>query len=64
MPTGATTSRSRELDQGRARAYRADHDDPERFVLDLAHQLAGACSLIPAHKSYIGQRHISDSARR
>lgn len=32
----------------------------QRRVLDLAHQLAGAGSLIPAHKSYIGQRHTYD----
>lgn len=32
----------------------------QRRVLDLAHQLAGAGSLIPAHKSYIQQRHTYD----
>ncbi len=32
----------------------------QRRVLDLAHQLAGAGSLIPAHKSYIGQRRTYD----
>jgi hypothetical protein len=32
----------------------------QRTVLDLAHQLAGAGSLIPGHKSYIQQRHIYD----
>ncbi|RQR83529.1 MULTISPECIES: phage integrase N-terminal domain-containing protein [unclassified Burkholderia] len=32
----------------------------QRRVLDLTHQLAGAGSLIPAHKSYIGQRHPYD----
>lgn len=32
----------------------------QRRVLDLTHQLAGAGSLIPAHKSYIGQRHTYD----
>ncbi|MFK1433907.1 phage integrase N-terminal domain-containing protein [Pseudomonas aeruginosa] len=34
--------------------------DEQRRVLDLAHQLAGAGSLIPAHKSYIQQRHVYD----
>ena len=32
----------------------------QRAVLDQAHQLAGAGSLIPAHKSYIQQRHTYD----
>ncbi|EEL9743106.1 integrase [Salmonella enterica subsp. enterica serovar Muenchen] len=32
----------------------------QRRVLDLAHQLAGAGSLIPAHKSFIQQRHTYD----
>ncbi|MGV8401403.1 phage integrase N-terminal domain-containing protein [Pseudomonas aeruginosa] len=32
----------------------------QRRVLNLAHQLAGAGSLIPAHKSYIQQRHTYD----
>ncbi|AMS16089.1 integrase [Pseudomonas chlororaphis] len=32
----------------------------QRQVLDLAHELAGAGSLIPAHKSYIQQRHTYD----
>jgi integrase len=32
----------------------------QRHVLDLAHRLAGAGSLIPAHKSYIQQRHTYD----
>ncbi|HCD6628663.1 phage integrase N-terminal domain-containing protein [Pseudomonas aeruginosa] len=32
----------------------------QRRVLDLAHQLAGAGSLIPAHKSFIQQRHVYD----
>uniref|UniRef100_UPI00016ADAB1 integrase domain-containing protein n=1 Tax=Burkholderia humptydooensis TaxID=430531 RepID=UPI00016ADAB1 len=32
----------------------------QRRVLDLAHQLAGAGSLIPAHKNYIQQRHTYD----
>lgn len=32
----------------------------QRTVLDQAHQLAGAGSLIPAHKSYIQQRHTYD----
>ncbi|HCE7024985.1 TPA: phage integrase N-terminal domain-containing protein [Pseudomonas aeruginosa] len=34
--------------------------DEQRRVLDLAHQVAGAGSLIPAHKSYIQQRHVYD----
>ncbi len=34
--------------------------DEQRHALDLAHQLAGAGSLIPAHKSYIQQRHVYD----
>ncbi len=34
--------------------------DEQRRVLDLAHQLAGAGSLIPAHKSFIQQRHVYD----
>lgn len=34
--------------------------DEQRHVLDLAHQLAGAGSLIPAHKSFIQQRHVYD----
>jgi hypothetical protein len=32
----------------------------QRAVLDQAHQLAGAGSLIPAHKTYIQQRHTYD----
>ncbi len=32
----------------------------QRVVLDEAHALAGSGSLIPAHKSYIEQRHIYD----
>ncbi len=32
----------------------------QRRVLDLAHQLAGSGSLIPAHKSFIQQRHVYD----
>lgn len=32
----------------------------QRAVLDDAHRLAGAGSLIPAHKSYIQQRHVYD----
>lgn len=32
----------------------------QRAVLDAAHRLAGAGSLIPAHKSYIQQRHVYD----
>jgi len=32
----------------------------QRAVLGQAHQLAGAGSLIPAHKSYIEQRHVYD----
>ncbi len=32
----------------------------QRAILDHAHQLAGAGSLIPAHKSYIQQRHTYD----
>ncbi len=32
----------------------------QRAVLDEAHRLAGAGSLIPAHKSYIQQRHTYD----
>ncbi|EDW1731904.1 integrase [Salmonella enterica subsp. enterica] len=32
----------------------------QRRVLDLAHQLAGAGSLIPAHKRFIQQRHTYD----
>jgi Integrase len=32
----------------------------QRIVLDQAHQLAGAGSLIPAHKTYIQQRHTYD----
>jgi len=32
----------------------------QRHVLDQAHQLAGAGSLIPAHKTYIQQRHTYD----
>ncbi|MBG7458986.1 integrase domain-containing protein [Pseudomonas aeruginosa] len=34
--------------------------DEQRHILDLAHQLAGGGSLIPAHKSYIQQRHVYD----
>lgn len=34
--------------------------DEQRRVLELAHELAGAGSLIPAHKSYIQQRHVYD----
>ncbi|HGR4947660.1 integrase [Pseudomonas aeruginosa] len=34
--------------------------DEQRHVLDQAHQLAGAGSLIPALKSYIQQRHVYD----
>ncbi len=34
--------------------------DEQRHVLDLAHQLAGRGSLIPAHKSFIQQRHVYD----
>ncbi|MCP1106294.1 integrase domain-containing protein [Serratia nevei] len=32
----------------------------QRHVLDLAHQVAGAGSLIPAHKNFIQQRHTYD----
>lgn len=32
----------------------------QRAVLDEAHRLAGAGSLIPAHKTYIQQRHVYD----
>src|SRR5277367_3474835 len=32
----------------------------QRTVLDAAHQLVGAGSLIPAHKTYIQQRHTYD----
>jgi integrase len=32
----------------------------QRVVLDAAHQLAGAGSLIPASKSYLQQRHAYD----
>lgn len=32
----------------------------QRAVLDQAHELAGAESLIPAHKTYIQQRHVYD----
>jgi hypothetical protein len=32
----------------------------QRTVLDQAHRLAGAGSLIPAHKTYIQQRHTYD----
>lgn len=32
----------------------------QRVVLDQAHALAGSGSLIPAHKSYIQQRHVYD----
>ncbi|GKT20003.1 integrase domain-containing protein [Acidovorax sp. SUPP2522] len=32
----------------------------QRAVLDAAHALAGAGSLIPAHKTYIQQRHVYD----
>ncbi len=32
----------------------------QRAALDQAHRLAGAGSLIPAHKSYIQQRHVYD----
>lgn len=32
----------------------------QRAMLDQAHQLAGAGSLIPAHKTYIQQRHTYD----
>ncbi|WP_411034347.1 phage integrase N-terminal domain-containing protein [Shinella sp. BYT-45] len=32
----------------------------QRAVLDQAHALAGSGSLIPAHKSYIEQRHVYD----
>lgn len=32
----------------------------QRAVLDDAHRLAGAGSLIPAHKTYIQQRHVYD----
>lgn len=36
----------------------------QRAVLDRAHQLAGAGSLIPPHKNYIQQRHTYDSQCR
>ena len=32
----------------------------QRAVLDEAHQLSGSGSLIPAHKTYIQQRHVYD----
>ncbi|MNF34263.1 hypothetical protein D3C84_151000 [compost metagenome] len=32
----------------------------QRLVLQAAHQLAGAGSLIPAHKSYVQQRNVYD----
>lgn len=32
----------------------------QRAVLDEAHRLAGSSSLIPAHKTYIQQRHVYD----
>jgi integrase len=32
----------------------------QRALLQLAHRLAGAGSLIPAHKTYIQQRHVYD----
>jgi integrase len=32
----------------------------QRLVLDQAHRLAGAGSLIPSHKTYIQQRHTYD----
>jgi integrase len=32
----------------------------QRVVLDQAQRLVGACSFIPAHKSYIRQRHVYD----
>lgn len=34
---------------------------PQRAVLDEAHRLTGSGSLIPAHKTYIQQRHVYDS---
>ncbi len=36
--------------------------DAQRQLLDQAHQLAGAGSLIPADKRYIQQRHVYDGA--
>ena len=34
--------------------------DEQRHILNEAHKLAGAGSLIPAHKSFIQQRHVYD----
>ena len=48
------------MDQGGARAHGLDHPPEQRAVLDQAHQLAGAGSLIPAHKTFIQQRHTYD----
>jgi site-specific recombinase XerC len=44
---------------GRARAVPITTAE-QRAVLDAAHQLVGAGSLIPAHKTYIQQRNIYD----
>lgn len=36
----------------------------QRAVLDEAHRLAGPSLLIPAHKTYVQQRHVYDGQRK